>query len=371
MALSCEQHTAAIYDRGGRQRIGVITPLTSVEWTRQRDDMSSATIFTSQPTWDCLKMLETVSTLRQELVIFRGTERVWEGPITRIAYYAHQVEIEARDVFMYAHRTVMHAAYDNGFYSATGIDSVVGRAEAILTGELVRKELLSPPINVLPYVQTFVGATPARTAKTTAAYQKYVYEEIDELAARSGLDYTVVGRAIILFDRHVEFSRTPTVTEQDFIGEVIVTEYGMEGGTIAYVTDGTGRWGQAGVAVDPYYGEWELLDTAYQETDGPNVVPPTDSELASQAQRNISGRNPPPVVVRVPDGSRLNPNGVLSMSHLVPGIRVPLVATLTARKFSQMQKLDRVNVSEEAGQEESITITLSPASEDDVPPEEP
>lgn len=367
MSLSCEQHTAAIYDRGARQRLGVITPLTSVRWQRVRDDMSSATIFTSQPTWECLKLLENVSVNRHELVIFRGKERVWEGPISRIAYSASAVEIEARDVLYYAYRTVMHHEHSNAYPNVT---SVVERALSILETELDRKELLTPPINVLPYVQTYIGANPARTAKVTPPYQKYVYEEIDELAARSGLDYTVIGRSIILMDRHVEFSRTPTVTEADFLGEVIVTEYGMEGGTIAFVTDGQGRFGVAGIAVDPYYGEWELLDTAYQETDGPNVVPPTDSELASQAQRNISGRNPPPTTVRIPDGSQLNPNGVLSMSHLVPGIRVPLVATLTARTFSQMQKLDLVTVTETAEGGETITITLSPASTDDVPPEE-
>jgi hypothetical protein len=202
-----------------------------------------------------------------------------------------------------------------------------------------------------------------------------VYEEIDDLASRSGLDYTVVGRSIILFDRHVEFSRTPAVSENDFIGGIIVASYGMEGATYAAVTDGQGTWGEVG-GVDPYYGEWEILDTAYLEQAGnpyeaPTVpTPPTVGEMASQAQRNLNGRNPVPVIVRVPDGSQLNPNGVLRMEHLVPGIRVPLVATLTARTFSQMQKLDNVKVQESAENAETITITMSPASADDVPPTE-
>ena len=152
-------------------------------------------------------------------------------------------------------------------------------------------------------------------------------------------------------------------------GDVIVTEYGLEGATRAYVTDGQGRWGASGLATpDPYYGEWEIVDTVYQEGDEIEEVP--IAEMESQARRNLSGRNPVPVVVRVPDGSRLNPNGALSMSDLVCGARIPLVATLVARgEVEMMQKLDAVTVEESGEEGESITVTMSPASADDSEPE--
>jgi hypothetical protein len=369
MPLTCARHTVAVYDRGGRQRIGTIDPLTSVRWSRVRDDMSMASLVTVSPSWECREMLKEVEANRHELVIFRDGERVWEGPITLITYGSTSITIEARDVMYYVHRTIMHAEYSNAYGSAAGVMTVVDRAEWILNGELARKEALDPPINVLPYLMKFNSPDPANTAKATLPYSSLVYEEIDELASRSGLDYTVVGRAIILFDRHVAFSTTPAVSEADFIGEIIVSMYGLEGGTAAYVTDGKGNYGLAG-GDDPYYGEIELLDTAYQESTDPNAVAPTQAEMNSQAIRNLNGRNPTPVIVRIPDGSRLNPDGVLSMKDLIPGIRVPLRATLTARTFSQLQKLDNVRVDESASNGEAIVITLSPADHDDVPPVE-
>ena len=114
----------------------------------------------------------------------------------------------------------------------------------------------------------------------------------------------------------------------------------------------------------------EILDTAFDETDGEDwnaeagpQEPPSIAEMASQASRVLSGRNPVPVVVRVPDNSSLNPNGVLSVSDLVPGVFVPLVANLPGRALSQMQKLDRVRF-EETGEGETIQVTLSPAPVD-------
>jgi len=372
MGLGCARHTAAIYDRGGRQRLGVVDPLTDVDWGRVRDDMSMASVSTSQPSWECQKLLNRVEPNRHELVVFRDNERVWEGPISLITWTASGVSIQARDVMYYAHRTIMRKAHNNNF---PNVVTVVDRAESILNTELVRKEALSPPINVLPYLVTYQGLDPAMTAKSTPAYSSLVYEEIDELAARAGLDYTVVGRSIILFDRHVQFSVTPAISQDDFIGDILLSAYGMEGATYAAVTDGQGNWGEVG-GVDPYYGEWEILDTAYQEQSGnpyeaPTVpTPPTTGEMASQAQRNLNGRNPVPIIVRVPDGSQLNPAGVLRMEHLVPGIRIPLVATLAGRTFSQMQKLDNVRVKESASDGETISVTMSPASADDVAPEE-
>lgn len=365
MPLSCARHTAAIYDRGGITRIGPVDPVTSVSWHRVRDDMSFGSITIEQPTWDCQQLLAFASANRHELVLFRDGERVWEGPISLITWGPTSVIVEARDVMYYTYRTIIRGGYSNAY---PNIQTTVQRALGVLTQEMVRKEALDPPINMMPFVTTFDTAADSRTSKVTLPYQTTVYQDIDEMAARSGLDYTVVGRRLLLFDTHVNFAQTPQVSEADFINTVLVAEYGLDGATQSAVTDGQGHYGLAG-APDPYYGEWEILDTAYDEND-PNAdpTPPSVAEMQSQAVRNLDGRNPVPVVVRVPDGSRLNPNGVLSIDDLVPGVRIPLVATLTARTFSQMQKLDKVMVTETASGGEQITITMSPAANDDEVP---
>lgn len=352
-----------MYDRGGTQSIGPLEPLVSVTWERLRDDISTATVTVERPSYECLTMLENVEPNRHELVIFRDEERVWEGPITLVTYGRSTVSLQARDVMHYANRTVDHHGHSNG---NPNIVTVIQRSLNLLNDELVRKEALDPPVNVLPHVVAYQTVNDAKTSKITLPYQMTIFEDIDAMAARSGLDYTVVGRSIVLSDVHTRWAQGPQISEDDFIGEVIVSMYGMEHATTAFVTDGQGNVGTAG-GLDAYYGEWEILDTAYDEasaTDGQE--PPSVAEMTSQAQRNLNGRNPVPTIVRVPDGSRLNPNGVLSMVHLVPGIRLPLVATLAGRKFSQMQKLDNVRVSEDGTSGEAITVTLSPAQYDDI-----
>lgn len=363
MALGCEIHTAYIYDRGGTTRLFKIDPLTSVEWERLRDDISHGVVTIVNPGPDCQKQMLSVHPNRMELVIFRGSERVWEGPISRIAYHRDRIEIEAKDVMHYAYRTIMHAAYKNAY---PNIQTTIQRAINILGGELARKEALDPPINVLPFITAYTTANDSETSKSTVPYESTVYDDIDGMAWRSGMDYTVIGRRILLFDTHTVFYTTPQVTEADFLSEIIVTQYGMEGATFAAVTSSSGVFGTAG-ANDPFYGEWEILDSAYNE-DG--TTDPTAAALVSQAERNLDGRNPVPMHVRVPDGSQLNPNGTLQMQHLVPGARIPLRATLLTLKVAQMQKLDRVVVTEDGEAGEKIAVTLYPASLNDVPPEE-
>jgi hypothetical protein len=363
MALGCENHTAYIYDRGGTQRLFQITPLTSVEWERLRDDISHATVTIANPGPECQQQMLTVHPNRMELVIFRGKERVWEGPISRMAYHQDRIEIEAKDVMHYAYRTIMHAAYKNAY---PNVQTTIQRAINILGGELARKEALDPPINVLPFITAYTTANDSETSKSTVPFESTVFDDIDGMAWRSGLDYTVLGRRILLFDTHTVWFTTPPVTEADFLSEIVVTQYGMEGATFAAVTSSTGVVGTAG-ANDPFYGEWEILDSAYNE-DG--TTDPTQAALASQAVRNLDGRNPVPLHVRVPDGSQLNPNGTLKLEHLVPGARIPLRATLLTLKVAQMQKLDRVVVTEDGDAGEKIAVTLFPASVNDEAPEE-
>lgn len=626
MALTCEIHTAALYDRGGAKKLADLGDLERVKWERKRDDSSSATVYIGTPGIECQQALGLAEAGRVELVIFRGSERVWEGPISRIAYQGDHVEIEARDVMLYVVRTIMHHEYDNRHPNTA---RVLDRIKRVMTAELARKEALDPPVNVLKHVQyiyvagsttypasyysitgvrraigdakslqamedalagmrttygltagfgipggtsynggywqpvryqdwqvrqymilaaqalsvyppAFIqraqiwgiffgrflgtgvgfnvggfatdhrlfldtedyaagdgmvfgsehivhhelchlmdftfgsesirsrwlalnpagfqygvgwdrqdydlnprgftrdygrysfqedlaeiaglvmsksqkpfmdmllasdpivrgkvalykewmaansggaidtvsffeaistgktvvtkgenGATDARTAARTLPYELTAFEHIDNFAARGGVDYTVIGRSILFFDVHTRIGQTPMVTKDDFIGDPIITQYGMELGTYVAMTDGKGNYGAAG-GIDPYYGEWEILHQAYDEdAQGSNPEDaPSVAELESQAKRTYLSGSKPPLVVRVPDNTRLNPNGVLTIADLVPGVWIPLSATLPGRTVSQMQKLDSMTVEEIAGSGEVIKVTLSPA----------
>lgn len=365
MPIGCKTHTAALYDRGGVTRLGGLGQLSRVQWERLRDDISQASVTIESRSAECDKTLGLAAAGRSELVIFRGGERVWEGPITHITHQGSGVKFKARDIGHYIYRTIMKQEYDNTYPNASTVTKRVGR---ILRSEMARMEAQDPPVNVLPYLVVHEDPENAGTSSRTLPYELTVFEHMDALAARGGLDYAVLGRALHLWDTHYSLGQTETVTANDFIGDVVITEYGMELATVSAVTDGRGRAGVSGEA-DPFYGLVEVLDTAYDESTGDAwddednddpPEPPSINEMKSQAKRILSGRNPTPVVVRVPDNSTLNPRGVLSISDLMPGVHIPLQARLPGRELSQLQKLDNMSVEENENGEE-IKVTLSPA----------
>jgi hypothetical protein len=135
----------------------------------------------------------------------------------------------------------------------------------------------------------------------------------------------------------------------------------MELATYSAVSDGLGHYGAFG-GTDPYYGQIELLHSAYGSGDDSAAQTAVSvKELTKQAERNMKGRYPTPVVLRVPQNSTLTPDAATRlMDYLVPGVRFPVRASNTYRQLEQIQKLDRI-VFEETANGETINITLSPA----------
>lgn len=359
MALAPAKYRAYLYDRGGKRRILALPHVTAYMWSRSRDDISTAEAHMQFPSRaEAREVAKSLIRTRYELVIYRGSARVWEGPLTRVAIQGLIVHLYARDVLHYAYRTVMRAGYDN---SGTAATTALARINTVMQAELARKEALNPPINVLPHLQVIQRLGDSRTARKTEPRQSTVWEDMDSLAHRGGVDYVVVGRRVVLWDTHFGLGETQVVTEADFIGDIIITEYGMDLCTEDTVTDGQGHWATAG-GVDPYYGWVEILHTAYDEADGGPL--PTVEEMGDQAVRNLEGRNPTPIEVRVPDGSQINPAGVWTLESLVPGNLIPLRTSTAAVDLVQVQKLDdvMVRVNEEG---EMIQVTMSPAVRDE------
>lgn len=380
----CTTHTAMIYDRGGTRRLGQFVDLSKVEWARDRDGISEASIRIEGAA--CRRqseLIKSIASKRHELVIFRGDDRVWEGPIFRIADQGDHVQVFAKDVCAYLFGTALSRDWDNSYGSVAGPTEMTTRIGEIIEWELTHSrvgntlgggtmtipawESLEPPANILPFLQVYHFPNEARTAASTLAFQMTVGELMASAARQSGIDYTAVGRSIRIWDTSRNTSQTRTLTEADFFGNIIVTEYGSDHNQGAYVV---GQEGMYGEAINPenfdLYGPWMTIYNAYNEED---TTAPTSSELNSQAARNTSGHSPAPVEVRVPDGSTIRLNDTLRINELVPGARVPLLATLNARSRNQDQKLDLLRVVEENGRED-VKVTLSPANREDSDEEE-
>lgn len=382
-------HRAFIFDRGANRRISPIVNLSEVEWNRTRDGVSDAKIrIEGDYCTRQMKVIEGVRSKRHELILYRGLSRVWEGPIFGVETGTGYAEIRARDVLSYLGGQPLTQTWDNTEATGVGSQPVTTRMGNIITYEMTHGrtqqvwdglawvdyavpawESVDPPINVVPYLDVRHFPNEAQTSMKTVPYQMSVLEHLKERARYGGMDYTALGRKILLWDTSRNLGRIRTLTAADFLGaRPIVSEYGADHTQAAYSVGSDGSYGQA---LNPdnldYYGPWTTMYTVYNEdaTDAP-----TQAELDSQARRNTSGRSPAPLEVRIPDNSSIVLSDTLTIDMLVPGVQVPLLATLNARNISQMQKLDHVRVSERADSGESVQVILTPATKPDIDDEE-
>lgn len=358
-----------LMDRGGKKRIGQFTSFQKLTWSRVRNDVSSAVLtLTAEQVASNQETLDRLGTGRSELVVFRGDQRVWEGPITSVQWGRNQTVITAQDICWWLSRTWLHASYSNAYPDQT---NAVHHIAGVITAELSRKEAIQPAVNILPYLHTYVEDGDAQTTMVVDAWSMNVWAHLDDMASNHGIAYTVVGRALHIWDlSRAALGRTRTVTEQDFIGDPYVTEYGGDLATIYGVTDGQGGYAVTGT-VDPYYGEIELGAQAFGEQSyqvlDPNTgqvigTTITPAELLSQAERNIAGRNPVPQILNLPDNSRLDVSRAgLGLDVLVAGVYMPMQANLAGRVRSQMQRLQSLGVTVDASGE-AVTVSLTPAA---------
>jgi hypothetical protein len=342
--VGCSSHTARIIDRDG----AVITDanlLTSVEWTRTLDDVSTAKI-TVVPEGDCCAALGRVRSWRHRLVIYRGdafrTTPVWEGPIIVPTWNSDSVEITAMDVLGWLDYRVPH--HDIRF-----------RSEDLAT------------IATWLVEDGFAPDDPGHTVEVIAPtgirgdreYQTDVGQTGDHLRdlAETGLDYTALGNKILLLPE--EFcARVGSLTDADFPEGLKVVEDGSSMATRWVVhgkePENAGDPGVKGGAggMHPYYG---LLERSVEESsilDNPSALAAAKSKLRASV--------PAPVVIDTSQDVSLAPDAAVDVASLVPGWCVDVTTTSTCRTISQSLKVQGLKVSETA-EGESVSVQLFPS----------
>lgn len=359
-------HRAFIYDRGGTDRIAEIVDLSMVRWHRQRDVVTEAEILIEGASCERQRdVLEAIEPKRHEMAIYRGNDRVWEGPVERIPRARSTATVYAHDVVEYLFGTIMENGYNNRY---PNVVPVTTRMNTIITAELnAQWESLEDPINVVPYldIRHFIGE--AETSARTLAKTLTVGEHLDNFARSGGIDYVAVGRRIIIWDVSNPITTLQRLTEADFLGDAVVTSYGSQYASAMYSVGQKGRVGQAFAPLKyrQYYGPWaRVVNNDVEEGD----TAPSQADLNSQAKRNLNGRYPVPVQLRIPENSSLLLSDTLSVQDLVPGVYIPVVATLNGKTVQQTLKLHKLTV-EETGEGERVLITLIPTTDPDEEPE--
>lgn len=379
-------HRVMIHDRGGVQRVHQLVDITSVKWTRKLDNTSEAEIILAGQS--CGQQADVINDVaaavrRYEMVIFRGNVRVWEGPVVQVTTTRTTAVFIAHDVKEYLDQTPLSKDWP----TTTALYPMTDRISAILDYELtvpynmrigtggagtvvqvLRWELLDPPANIYPFIDVRPSTT-LYTRSDTVAFQMMVGEHLDNLAD-GNLNYTVVGRSLVIWDSAFSIGRTRTVTDADFSGDVTVISAGTEHASVGHVSASRPEEATAPVAgvvpgvgnaggVHPYYGVWTMINSLEQE-EGQDT--PTQDELNSQAQRVIVGRTPVPTEIRVPDGASLTLSHDLTINDLVPGVIIPVLADLNIRRVSQDQRLSVLTVAE-TPDNETIQVTLISAGD--------
>lgn len=372
-----QHHSVAIFDRGGERRLWNLVDLTAIEWGRERDKKSSCTFtITGRACEEQADIIQKITdgTGRFEAVVYRAGERVWEGPLRTARTGSEHAVFLAADMKEYLDHTSLSKAWPN---KENGGPPLMGdRLQQIIEYELTtpytmatnagnvtvkRWENLDPPINVVPFLDVRSGTV--QTLSVTEEFEMKLGEHMDNLCD-GGLDYTVVGRRVVLFDSALGLGQTRRMTDADFLGEVEVIRYGSEHWSISHLSAtkdqgedeaATRRVGHAG-AEDPFYGVWENIVSQQSEE---STAEPTQQELNTQANRDVLHRTPAPIEVRVPDGVGIRLTDTLGIAHLVPGVIIPVTTSRNIQTVSQYQQLDSLKVTEDASGE-VVTVTMSP-----------
>lgn len=347
--LGCEPtYELTITDRCGRNTLLELDNFTSLKWGRKLDGISQATV--TLPAGCCGKLAD-VRTWRHELHVFRNGSEVWSGPIVVDPNCRSGITLVANDFLAWLGVRVIRAlrCFDPTCGGA-------GETGPRIAEQLIRDALGPDDPCLLDFLTVIDGGLPQeRDYKANSAY---VLKALTDLA-RGALDFTAVGRRIILMPEGHSLGATSLLTCDSFVGDVCVTEDGAAAVTRAVVTgkaaDGTTVVSGSAGGVDPYYGLIEVLvdDDAVR----------TDAAAQNAARGIVRAGNPPPLLVQPPQGSGLSPEAPVCIEDLVPGVEVPVVLDCTCREALQTMRLLSLDVTYDSGGE-TVAPLLAPVGVD-------
>lgn len=323
----CGTHQAVVLDRSGAT-VAVANVLTSVEWTRVLDGVSTAQAVI-QPDGDCCGRLGRVSTWRCRLVIFRDGKYCWDGPITGITWSLGQVEIRAQDVLAWLGDRWPH---ENKTFTTADLAEIA----QWLIQDGYRPDDPGHTVEV-------VGPAGVLGSRS---YSAGVGQTLDHLAqlAEVGVDFTAIGSKILLLPE-THLATVGRLSDTDMPEGLQVSEDGA-GLVTRWAVAGSEESGAIGIAggVDPYYGLHERYVEQNEITDQASA-----DEAARARQRTTSTV---PVVIDTQQVT-ISPLAAIDVPSLVPGWCLDITSASTCRTVRQRLKITGVRVAETGGDENS------------------
>ncbi|MGA5497691.1 hypothetical protein ACPCSP_25340 [Streptomyces cinereoruber] len=370
--LGCAQeYTAVIHWLGGARPFTSpgVSALTSVVWNRTANDTGEATILISKSMAgaSCCGDLGRIEPWVHELSLYRDGELVWQGPIIRVTENRTRFRVEALDVTAWLARCVNTTVLR---YLATDpadphhVGPVQEIAHRIITENLAGGLYAPTPDwpRMLPYIVRDDDSIVTRFEKDgtddNSVWQVPILQIINDELVPRGLEYTTVGRALLLGRPQTTSDPAQARLDLDSIeGDVEIVRDGTAGATLVWVTNQNdedisgAQYGVSGV-VSGVYGR---LDTLIRSTaEGLSAY-----DLWQLARASYNGRNPMPTSLRIPVGSSLSPRAPVTIRQLVPGVRIDVAAVGMCMGLTQPYRLSDLEV-EWGDSGENVGISLVP-----------
>lgn len=336
--LGCGRHTAVVIDnRTGHKLLEVPKP-TRVEWTRVRNDKSWAEVDFSS----CEGDLSGVWPWRHDLIVYRDGRQVWQGPITQpVASGTATIHADDR----WAWLDVRAIRVD---LTATG--DLTDIALAIIQEGLRHPDGAPDETGILTDPQPDVRPT---GVTGTREYEQYRYMAGAALRRLVGgaLNVTWVGKLLVMWGIQT-LGRVNMLQDKDFLQPLGVMRDGYSAASAVAVLGQDGAVAYVG-RTDPYFG---LIESVINDRSI------TDAGSADDLARLQVGRGMPvPVFISVGEEATLSDRAPVSIEELIPGVEVPIWTTVTGFPVYEDLVLERLHVTETAGQEdagEKVAIVL-------------
>lgn len=353
-----------------------LTGIMSLTWERTLDDYSEARL-TFRPGGgdDCCGKLRpqfnAAGELTEpglwpwahELAIFRDGDLVWQGPVFSIDELVQadetteKIQIVARDFLGWLDRRTIH---QDIFLTDREYD-LAEQAEAI-----IRDAFEPDDPGVLDHlVISNIGKASKRSIRRWEAKSS---EELREIA-RAGLDYTSVGRAIIVkSSSHNPAVPTITLRAKDFLSGVEIRVVGAEAATVGVAVGGPPPDADPNIppenippqkvyypltgGISPFFGlveNWTVSEGVTNE-----------SFLLWVAQQKVFDGNPPPTTLSLPADSSLSPEAPVSIHQLVPSTYFTINVNGTCRSVTQYMRLSHLRVTWSTDGPETVGVTFIP-----------
>lgn len=355
--LGCGVNSAYVTWKCGTPRFCPVLDTTDITWSRVLDGISEATVVVTLPGNNdetCCACLGDLEPWCHELHIARDGTDVWLGPITEITYEFNKVTIKALDLLGWATVRVPEILlnYTDGTGECT--DNPQGEADwATMAMQVLNVAFAEDDPCILDYVS--MSLTGYVGAQCFPPYVDSAFDQLDQLAG-TGLDYTVVGRTVILASPNVPTAAIATLMDDHIIGEVELTKSGLLQANrwfVHYENDDTDTppgpgWREA--ANQYCYGLIERIrstDTALANKESAEIV----------AQIYVDATSVTPRLLEIPDGSQLSPEAPWTIAEMIPGVRVDVGVTRLCVEATQSFRLTGMTVHQTTKGEE-VTVSL-------------